>query len=206
MLAREEIDRLMERKRQARSAAIDSLHRSGVADGGPDDAGYWTLVHDLERAPLTTNLAQLSEIGVDLPDPRVIDDHAIADALDGVVRGLATIDVFLLRTDHLDDRDLYELLHGRILRERVREVPPGCGSREWIDLGGGGGRETWLAWYADDAERRKARDGGEPVPERRAWRADRDRTLPRPSPDRPRSAATSMDRTTRPRPRASDPE
>ena len=181
MLDPEEIRLLMERKRRDRAEAIESLHASGAAAGGPDDAGYWALVHDLERAPLTTNFAQLAELGIEPPDPRVIDDTEITAALREMVDGLALLEVFLLRTNHLDDRMLYELLRNRILRESVREVPPGCGSREWIDVGGGGDRETWLAWYADDDERRHARARGEVVPSRRRARSDRDAALPRPT-------------------------
>ena len=59
MLNPKKIHRLMEGKRRERAAAIAALHSTGAAAGGPDDAGYWALVHDLERATLTTNLAQL---------------------------------------------------------------------------------------------------------------------------------------------------
>lgn len=180
MLEPNEIRRLMHRKRKARARAIEKLHRAGMAEGGPDDPGYWSLVHDLEQAPVTTNLAQLAEIGVETPDPGTLHDAEIREVLDQVLRGLEMLEVYLLRTDHLDDRGLYELLRQRILREDVRDVPAGCGSREWIDVGGGGDRETWLAWYADDDDREEARLAGEIVPARRAPRADRDRTLPRP--------------------------
>ncbi len=180
MLERRAIRRLMREKRRRRAGAIIAMHREGVREGGPDDRGYWALVHDLECAPLTTNLAQLREIGVEMPDPLVLDDRELTRALDEVIRGLAVIDVYLLRTDHLDDRGLYVLLRDRILRETIRDVPAGCGSREWIDVAGGSDRETFLAWYAEDFDREEARDEGEVVPERRPFKSDRDRTLPRP--------------------------
>lgn len=180
MMKPQTLERLMHQKRLARVRAIEKLHRAALAEGGPDDPGYWALVHDLEQAAITTNLAQLAEIGVETPDPRTLDDAEVSRVLGDVVRGLGALDVFLLRTDHLDDRALYEVLHGRILREEVRDVPAGCGSREWIDLGGGGDRETWLAWYADDDERDMAAADGEVLPARRERRADRDRSLPRP--------------------------
>lgn len=197
MLHPEKIHRLMERKRRDRAEAIESLHANGAAAGGPDDAGYWALVHDLEHAPLTTNLAQLAELGIDPPDPRIAADDEITAALEEMVNGLALLEVFLLRTNHLDDRGLYELLRGRILREPVREVPPGCGSREWIDVGGGGDRETWLAWYADEDERRQARDHGEVVPLQRTPRADRDAALPRPIASPSRAGTDSDERSPR---------
>jgi hypothetical protein len=180
MLDRRAIRRLMREKQRRRAGAIRKLHRVGVREGGPDDPGYWALVHDLEFAPLTTNLDQLREIGVEMPDPLVLDATELATTLDEVIRGLATIDVFLLHTGHLDDRSLYVLLRDRILREQVRDVPSGCGSREWIDIAGGTDRETFLAWYADEDERAAARNEGEIVPERRPWRSDRDERLPRP--------------------------
>lgn len=179
MLERHAIRRIMREKRRRRETAIRNLHQSGVREGGPDDAGYWALVHDLEFAPLTTNLDQLREIGVDLPDPMVLDDTELASTLNGVIRGLAVIDVFLLHTGHLDDRELYTLLRDRILRESVRDVPAGCGSREWIDVAGGSDRETYLAWYADEDDREEARLDGEIVPDQRPLKSDRDKRLPR---------------------------
>ncbi len=183
MLDRHAIRRLMREKRRRRAGAIRRLHQVGMGEGGPDDPGYWALVHDLEFAPLTTNLEQLREIGVEMPDPMVLGDVELTQTLEDVLRGLSMIDVFLLHTGHLDDRELYVLLRDRILREPVRDVPSGCGSREWIDVAGGSDRETFLAWYADEDEREEARDEGELVPERRPLRSDRDERLPRPKDD-----------------------
>jgi len=180
MLDRHAIRRLMREKRQRRAGAIRDLHRAGVREGGPDDPGYWALVHDLEFAPLTTNRDQLREIGVEMPDPMVLDDRELTRTLDDVLRGLAAIDVYLLRTGHLDDRELYVLLRDRILKERVRDVPSGCGCREWIDIAGGSDPETFLAWYADEDERAEARDEGDFVPAKRPLKSDRDERLPRP--------------------------
>ena len=185
MLERHVIRRLMQEKRRRREAAIRELHLAGMQHGGPNDPGYWALVHDLEFAPLTTNLAQLREIGVELPDPLVLDDADMAKTLEAVIRGLAVIDVYLLHTGHLDDRELYTLLRYRILRERVRDVPAGCGSREWIDVAGGSDRETFLAWYADDEDREEARLAGEIIPDRRPLKSDRDACLPRPRDETP---------------------
>ena len=185
MLERHAIRRLMRDKRRRRETAIRELHLAGVRHGGPNDPGYWALVHDLEFAPLTTNLAQLREIGVEMADPMVLDDAELASSLDGVIRGLAVIDVYLLHTGHLDDRELYTLLRERILRESVRDVPAGCGSREWIDVAGGSDRETFLAWYADDDDREEARLDGEILPDRRPLKSDRDARLPRPKDEAP---------------------
>ena len=176
MLERHAIRRLMRDKRRRRETAIRELHLAGVRHGGPNDPGYWALVHDLEFAPLTTNLAQLREIGVEMADPMVLDDAELASSLDGVIRGLAVIDVYLLHTGHLDDRELYTLL---------RDVPAGCGSREWIDVAGGSDRETFLAWYADDDDREEARLDGEILPDRRPLKSDRDARLPRPKDEAP---------------------
>jgi hypothetical protein len=113
----------------------------------------------------------------------------MAKTLDTVIRGLAMIDVYLLHTGHLDDRELYTLLRDRILQESVRDVPAGCGSREWIDVAGGSDRETFLAWYADDEDREEARNEGERVPKRRPLKSDRDARLPRPKDEAPCSSS-----------------
>ena len=72
-----------------------------------------------------------------------------------MIETLADLGVFLLHTDHLDDRSLYALLESRVLRDPVRDLPPSQGVAEFIDLGA------------------RAQAGSAPV-------TDRDRFLPRP--------------------------
>lgn len=145
-----------EAKRRLRLEAIDRLQDEAKRAGGITDRLYWTMVYDFELAPLTTNLAQLRDMGIDVPPAESLDEPALSTKLWEVIEGLARLNVFLISTDHLTDRDLYHRLESRVLREQVREVPPEPGVREYIDLGTG-----------DDA--------GDFVPSRR------DSRLPRPA-------------------------
>ena len=176
----ERIERIMRRKRRARLAAIEKLREGARSRGESDDSGLWILVHDLARASLTTNLAQLAEIGVVMPVEYVLGDEEVARSLGEVIEGLSRLDVFLRRTDHLDDRSLHRLLRESVLLEPVRDLPSGIGACEWIDLSGGEDRSVFLSVHASDESRCAAVDRGEWVPERLGPLADRDRDLPRP--------------------------
>lgn len=181
MFTNDRIEGIMRRKRMARHDAIEDLRCAARGRGESDDPGFWSLVHDLERAPLTTNLAQLAEIGVEVPKERTMSDQEVSRSLEEVIEGLSRIDVYLRHTDHLDDRSLHRSLRDTILVEPVRDLPAGIGCCEWIDLSGGADRSAHLAVHASDESRDQAVDRGGWVPERLPPLADRDRLLPRPS-------------------------
>ena len=173
--------RTHEAKRRIRSRRIDELRLEAQRAGGTEDRRFWSLAYDLNHAPWTTNLEQLREIGIDPPMPDAVDDHEIGAALDAVIDGLAVLGVFLIHTDHLDDRACYRRLRLDVLHDRVRDVPPATGSREWIDLSGGTDRSAHLAVHATDEERAALASAGVIVPPRMRRRAGRDRHLPRPT-------------------------
>ncbi|MFZ4722868.1 MAG: hypothetical protein ACOYMI_06930 [Phycisphaerales bacterium] len=139
-----------------RKRAIDALVERAAMQGACTDRLFWTMHYDFELAPLTSNLEQLREVGVymppeaDLPEGSLLHRH-----LWEVIETLADLGIYLLRTDHLSDRELYQLLEGRILREPVRDLPPSEGVSEFIDVG---------VWAGSDAPKV----------------SDRDRLLPRP--------------------------
>ena len=171
-------------RRDVRTEAIDRLVKEATERGDIADRMYWTLVYDFEMAPMTTNHAQLTEAGVVIPEPELISEAEVPLALWRIVEALAQLDIYLLHTDHLDDRGLLALLCNSVLEEQVRDLPPGCGVHEFIDLAGGASpddREVHLAVYATDAERAAHQQRGGRVPPRAPRRADRDRHLPRPS-------------------------
>jgi hypothetical protein len=128
-----------EAKRRIRVEAIDRLQDEAKRAGGITDRLYWTMVYDFELAPLTTNLAQLRDMGIDVPPAESLDESALSTKLWEVIEGLSRLQVYLISTDHLTDRELYHRLESRVLREEIREVPPEPGVREYIDLGSGGG-------------------------------------------------------------------
>jgi hypothetical protein len=138
-----------------RERAIDELVEQAEREGGCTDRMFWTLHHDFRLAPMTSNLQQLREVGLEVPAESGLADRELQAALWEVIETLADLGVFLLHTDHLDDRALYGLLERQVLREPVRDLPPSAGVAEFIDLGV------------------RAEPGAPSV-------ADRDRFLPRP--------------------------
>lgn len=164
-------ERNLERRRRTRRREIDRLVEEARRAGGVCDRLYWTMVYDFELAPVTTNLAQLEGLGIEVPAAADLDDSVLEQRLWEVIRGLARLQIYLIDTEHLDDRALYEQLEGRILREEVREVPPEPGVREYIDLG-----PPPLSQAEAQSE-----DGFEAKREHRPGRG-RDQRLPRPAP------------------------
>jgi len=127
------------------------------------DRFYWMLVYDLEMAPMTSNLKQLTDLGLAVPPPAEMDERELHEKLWEVVESLGDLGVFLLHTDGLSDRELYSRLFHEILTEPVRDLPPTEGVSEFIDLLGGAAQACANA------------EGVEVVA-----KVDRDRFLPKP--------------------------
>ena len=89
---------------------------------------------DFENAPLIPDFQRLTDAGMDLPDPDAIDDDHLPAKLWEVIHGLARIRVFLMDTDHLSDRELYEVLWRRVLREEHEVVADDHDSAWHVEL------------------------------------------------------------------------
>ena len=114
-------------KKEAREIAIDKLVADATKRNDCTDRFYWMLVHDMENAPMTTNAAQLEDIGI-----VVKESH-----LWTLINGLADLGVFLLNTNTLTDEEMKSRLINEILVEQVRDLPPTNGVNEFIDMKGG---------------------------------------------------------------------
>lgn len=143
-----------------REKAIDQLVVDATERGDCVDRFYWMLVYDLEMAPMTSNLKQLTDLGLAVLAPDDLDERELHEQLWEVVESLGDLGVFLLHTDGLSDRELYSRLFHEILTEPVRDLPPTEGVSEFIDLLGGA-----------------AQDG---VEAQVVVKVDRDRFLPKP--------------------------
>ena len=146
-----------------REKAIDQLVVDATERGDCVDRFYWMLVYDLEMAPMTSNLKQLTDLGLAVPAPDDLDERELHEKLWEVVESLGDLGVFLLHTDGLSDRELYSRLFHEILTEPVRDLPPTEGVSEFIDLLGGAAR---------------AHDEGNTAESGK--KVDRDRFLPKP--------------------------
>ncbi len=161
---------VLARKRAEREQAIELLVQQAKQRGESGDRAFWSVVYDFEQAPSTTNRKQLAELGVVVAASETVDDAVLAERINAIVLGLARMHVYLIHTDHLSDRQLYERLDREVLDEEVPDTPAICGAQEWIDLCTGVDdeeAELFGKHYLSAGE-------GEPLP------FDRDRHLPRP--------------------------
>lgn len=162
---------MISEKARVRNEAIDTLVAKAEANEDCTDRMYWTLIHDFEHAPMTTNLAQLEEAGLKW---ETVDELAIA---------LSKIGIYLLHTNHLTDDELTRRL-ATVLVEQVRDLPPDAtGVYEFIDLLGGDGEaeeEIYQRYYATKAEREQfLKENGYAI-DQMVKPNNRDATLPKP--------------------------
>ena len=104
------------------------------------------------------------------PPASSLSDAELARELSGLVQKLYEKKIVLDFTDHLSDRELYNVIVRKILPTEVKMTDNQGGCRHWncacigdreVD------RETWLTYYASDEERRIEADrSSEPLPER----------------------------------------
>ncbi|MFO0826957.1 MAG: hypothetical protein U0572_02320 [Phycisphaerales bacterium] len=181
-------EEVMAGKRRTRDAAIERLRDEAKAKGQLADRAFWSMVYDFEMAPVTTNRKQLGEIGVEVPASASLADDEVSLKLRELIDALARLHVYLLHTNHLSDRQLYERLEREILDEEVRDLPADGVAREFIDLCIPETEEEWELYYrcyesfglvdrpTDSAGAENGQSGGARQPP-----FDRDRTLPRPT-------------------------
>ena len=172
-----------EAKRKMRHDAIDRFVADAVDRGDCADRMYWTLIYDFEHAAMTTNLQQLEEAGVRPQPAQTLNDEELLTSLWEIISALSDLGIFLVHSNHLTDRALYERLVDHILVESVRDLPPDSGVHEFIDLIGGGGpieREIYQRCYASAEERAQfvKEYGFEITP--KSPPSERDRDLPKP--------------------------
>jgi hypothetical protein len=140
-------------------------------------------VLEYERAEPITLFRLLENAGVQIPPPTDLDDLALSTKLTEIIERLATLGAYLLHTNHLSDRALYEYLYNEGLREEAVLFPENPSYAYIIDLTGNGSEEDnqlYLKYYADEEHRKQwALDWpDDPMPDHENPPFDRDRTLP----------------------------
>ena len=140
-------------------------------------------VLEYESAEPITLFRLLENAGVQIPPPTDLDDLALSTKLTEITERLATLGAYLLHTNHLSDRALYEYLYNEGLREEAVLFPENPSYAYIIDLTGSGSDEDnqiYLKYYADEDHRRQwALDWpDDPMPDHENPPYDRDRTLP----------------------------
>jgi hypothetical protein len=140
-------------------------------------------VLEYETAEQISLLRLLENSGLEVLPPESLDDDALKIKLKEMIDRMATLGAYLLHTNHLSDRDLYEYLYHEALREETVLFPENPSYAYMIDLTGSGSEDdnqTYLKYYADEQYRRQwAHDWPDDrMPEHEDPPFDRDRFLP----------------------------
>jgi hypothetical protein len=140
-------------------------------------------VLEYENAEPISLLRLLENSGLEVPPPDRLDDSSVSIKLTEIVSRMATLGAYVLHTDHLSDRGLYEYLYHDGLREEAVLFPENPSYAYMIDLTGSGSEEDnqiYLKYYADEQYRRQwASDWpDDSIPDHENPPFDRDRFLP----------------------------
>ncbi len=154
-------------------------------DSMPADMEEEFLRHVLEyeRAEPISLLQLLENSGLEIAPPDQVDEETLGFKLKDIINRMASMGAYLLHTDHLSDRALYEYLYHDGLREEAVLFPENPSYAYMIDLVGSGSEEdnqTFLKYYADEQHREQwASDWpNDHMPDREELPFDRDRFLP----------------------------
>ncbi|MEJ2110489.1 MAG: hypothetical protein P8Z37_11380 [Acidobacteriota bacterium] len=140
------------------------------------------FMEELNEEPLFN---QLEKEGIQISRPESLNDPELHKKLWEIIHAMARMGHYLSNTDHLSDRELYELLFNDILREPTSVNPDPTSISDHIDILGGCSDEDLkirLKYYADEDER-ACWEGDFPedeVPQKEPLPYDRDRHLPMP--------------------------
>jgi hypothetical protein len=139
-------------------------------------------VLEYETAQPTSLFHLLENSGVEIPAPDQLDTNLTLKLLE-IIQRLATLGAYLLHTNHLSDRELYDYLYHDGLREEAVLFPENPSYAYMIDLTGSGSEEDnliYLKHYADDEHRKQwAHDWpDDPIPPHEDPPFNRDSSLP----------------------------
>jgi hypothetical protein len=140
-------------------------------------------VLEYESAEPISLLQLLENSGLVVSAPDQLDDETLTIRLKEIVDRMSSLGAYLLHTDHLSDRALYEYLYHDGLREEAVLFPENPSYAYMIDITGSGSEEDnqiYLRYYADEKYRQQwANDWPDDrLPDREEPPFDRDRFLP----------------------------
>lgn len=154
-------------------------------DGLEVQLQFWKQVLAFEHEEWVAPFDVLVRGGIVLPPPEALDDTQLTAKLWEVINSLALLGAYLVSTDHLSDRMLYEELWRDVLRDGAVLRPDNLDFAYYIDCIGSGSEEDtaiYLKYYADEEDREQWAeqwpDEALPVPEPLPF--ERDQHLPTP--------------------------
>ena len=176
--------RIEKLRREIEEVAGGEMFGGKVADCDPKiEEAFLEHVLALETNGFVCPLDALVKDGFDLPPPEKPDDAALTAKLWELIHELAQRRLFLHRTDHLSDREIYTWLMTDALREGMMGFGLPFGNCQLDVLGGCSEADIILSmrYYSDDEERaRWAKDFPDfPMPPKEKPPYDRDRLLPK---------------------------
>ena len=158
---------------------------SWVASEMPADleVEFLKQVLEYEKAEPITLFHLLENAGLMVPPPDSLSESEITTKLWELIQRMSSLGAYLLHTDHLSDRELYEHLFNESLREAATLFPENPSYAYVIDVTGSGSdadNQLYFRYYADEDYRREwARDWpADPMPEHEEPPFDRDCRLP----------------------------
>ncbi|MGI8905310.1 MAG: hypothetical protein ACR2IE_02330 [Candidatus Sumerlaeaceae bacterium] len=178
------INELKERAREL--AGGDLVEGKADTDLPPEiEEQFWQQVVAFESGDWVSGFDKLLSIGVDVPDPEELSDLELDEKLREIIGAMASIRTFLVHTDHLSDRELYERLWDDVLHEESPDMPMDKNGAWMIDLVSSGSDEdndAYLRYYADEEYRQRwANDfPDEDIPPHEILPYNRDAKLPQP--------------------------
>jgi hypothetical protein len=118
-----------------------------------------------ERAPIVP-IAEWFTPPLELPDPQGMDDFHVHELLWETVQKLYDRRIVLEYTDHLSDRELYNLIRRDILPAYEKKIDSKESFLHWDCADAGNGSDVWLKFYASEEDRQEwAIDWHDPIPE-----------------------------------------
>jgi len=147
-----------------------------------DDSAILRHLVALETGTTTTNFRQLTTDGVPLPPPEDVPDDTMGVVLWRAIFGLAKHRTFLKWTNHLSDRELYEILWHTVMREDIPELPENDTGAWHVDVPGDDPDCTnYLSYHASEEDRQRwgSDDPTFVLPSRKEALYDRDEDIPR---------------------------
>ena len=140
-------------------------------------------VLEYETAEPISLMTLLQNSGLEVPPPDTLDKDTLKIKLKEVIERMASLGAYLLHTNHLSDRELYNYLYNEGLREEAVLFPENPSYAYMIDLTGSGSdddNQIYLKYYADEEHRRQwAHDWpDDPLPEHEDPPFNRDQGLP----------------------------
>ena len=140
-------------------------------------------VLEYEHAQPLTLFRLLENAGFELPPAESLEDAQLAEKLEELFKQMASLGAYLVNTNHLSDRELYQYLYDDGLREEAMLFPENPSYAYMIDLTGSGSDEDmqiYLKYYASEDFRERWRQDWpkDPMPAHEDPPFDRDKRLP----------------------------